>query len=199
MDTGRTGADRDLVLPYPDTGNGCAQNAFVIVFFLAVLSGPAMGLYAWSKTPGCWPILVWFGALGTCCAAMFVQAIVNVVVTARRRARGDGWLHLSSAGFEFHPRSGSLRRFQWCEIDEFVRVESRDDEGGFAAHVGFRLAPQRRRTLRDRIRSALAPCDRDGKKSDGILDGSWNRPIDDAVALMTDWLARSRPVDRANL
>jgi hypothetical protein len=85
-----------------------------------------------------------------------------------------------------------LRDYDWREIDEFVRVESRDDEGGFIAYVGFRFSQQRRRTLRDEIRSALAPCDRDGTKSDGVLDGHWDRPVDDAVALMNDWLTRCR-------
>jgi hypothetical protein len=181
-----------MVLPYPDTGNRVGQNVFVVVFFLGVLSGPAIGLYAWSHAPGCWPLLVWFGVLGACCAGMFVRAIVNIVVTSKRRARGDGWLHLSSTGFDIHPRTGKRRHYRWREFDEFMRVESQDDEGGFAVYVGFRFSPQRRRTFGDDIRSALAPCDRDGTKSDGVLDGAWDRPIDDAVDLMNDWLARSR-------
>jgi hypothetical protein len=192
MDTGRAHADRDLVLPYPDPGNRVAQNVFVVVFFGVVLSGPLIGLYAWSQTSGCWPMLVWFGGLGVGCALVFVRAIVNIVVTARRRARGDGWLHLSGTGFEIHPRTGKLRHYRWCEIDEFMRVESRDEDGGLVAQVGFRFAPQRHRTPRDEIRSALAPCDRDGTKSDGVLDGSWSRSVDDAVDLMNDWLVRSR-------
>jgi hypothetical protein len=112
MDTGRAHADRDLVLPYPDPGNRVAQNVFVVVFFGVVLSGPLIGLYAWWQTSGCWPMLVWFGALGVGCAHMFVRAIVNIVVTGRRRARGDGWLHLSRTGFEVHSRTGKLRRYE---------------------------------------------------------------------------------------
>jgi hypothetical protein len=38
----------NLVLPYPDTGSRVSQNVFVIVFFIGVLSGPVIGLYAWS-------------------------------------------------------------------------------------------------------------------------------------------------------
>lgn len=193
----------DLVLPYPNTGFRIGQNVFVVVFFLGALSGPGIGLYAWSQTAGCWPILVWFAALESACAAIFVRAIVNMIVTARRRARGDGWLHLSGTGFEVHPLTGGLRHYRWSEIESFLRIESRDDEGGFAAYVGFRLSSQRRSARRDRIRSALAPRDCNGTKSDGVLDGSWDRPVDDAVALMNDWLARARTltvdesVDRA--
>jgi hypothetical protein len=187
----------DLVLPYPDTGNRVGQNVFVVVFFVGVLSGPVIGLYAWSQTSECWPVLVWFGALGTGCAATFVQAIVNIIVTASRRARGDGWLHLSSTWFDVHPRTGRLRHYQWCEIDEFRRVESVDDEGGFVTYVGFRLAPQRRRTRQDRIRSAVAPRDRHGTKSDGVLDGAWDRPVEDAVDLMNAWLADCKANRRA--
>jgi hypothetical protein len=180
----------DLVLPYPDTENRFGQNVFVVVLFLGLLSGPVIGLYAWSQSAGCWLALVWFGALGSACAAMFVRAIVYMIVAARRRARGDGWLHLSSAGFEVHPRTGCPRRYRWSDMEVFTRIVSRDDEGGFAVHVGFRLAAQRRRTLFDRLRSVLAPRDCGGTKSDGVLDGTWDRPVDDAVALMNDWLAR---------
>jgi hypothetical protein len=86
------------------------------------------------------------------------------------------WLHLSGTGFQIHPRAGKLRHYRWCEIDEFMRVESQDEDGGLVAQVGFRFAPQRHRTPRDKIRSALAPSDRDGMKSDGVLDGAWNCP-----------------------
>jgi len=189
--------DRDLVLPYPDTGNRVTQNVFAVVFFSVLTSGPLIGVYAWSHLPGCgpaacWPPLVWFGALAVGCIYMLVGAIVRMVVTGRRRARGDGWLHLSSAGFEVHPRTGKLRRFEWREIDEFMLVESRDDENNVFTQVGFRYSPERCRTLGDKLRSVLAPCSRDGMKSDGVVDGSWDRPIDAAVDLMNEWLARDK-------
>jgi hypothetical protein len=188
---------QDLVLPYPDTGNRVGQNVFAVVFFLVPISGPAIGIYAWSHIPGCdpvgcWPALVCFGALGAGCTYMLVGAVVRMVVTARRCARGDGWLHLSSTGFEVHPRTGKLRRYEWREIDEFMLVESRDDEGGLVTQVGFRYSPERRRTRADRLRLVLAPpCGRDGTKSDGVVDGHWARPIGEAVDLMNRWLARS--------
>jgi hypothetical protein len=140
---------QDLVLPYPDTGNRVGQNVFAVVFFIVLISGPLIGIYAWSHVPGygpaaCWPALVWFGALGAGCSYMFGGAVVRMVVTARRCARGDGWLHLSSTGFDVHPRTGKLRRYEWREIDEFMLVESRDDEGGLVTQVGFRYSPERR-------------------------------------------------------
>jgi hypothetical protein len=190
--------DRDLVLPYPDTGNRVGQNVFAVVFFSVLASGPLIGIYAWTHIPGCgpaacWPVLVWFGALGAGCILMLVGAIVRMVVTGRRRARGDGWLHLSSAGFEVHPRTGKLRRYEWRELDEFMLVESRDDENNVFTQVGFRYAPERRRTLRDKLRRVLAPpCSRDGMKADGVVDGHWDRPIDEAVGLMNEWLARDQ-------
>jgi hypothetical protein len=189
---------QDLVLPYPDTGNRVGQNVFAVVFFIVLIGGPLIGIYAWSHVPGygpaaCWPALVWFGALGAGCSYMFGGAVVRMVVTARRCARGDGWLHLSSTGFDVHPRTGKLCRYEWREIDEFMLVESRDDEGGLVTQVGFRYSPERRRTLADKLRLALAPpCGRDGAKSDGVVNGYWACPIDEAVDLMNEWLARYR-------
>jgi hypothetical protein len=190
--------DQDLVLPYPDTGNRIGQNVFAVVFFIVLISGPLIALYAWSHMPGygaaaCWPMLVWFGALGAGCIYMFVRAVVRMVVTARRCARGDGWLHLSSTGFEVHPRTGKLRHHDWREIAEFMLVESRDDENGVLTDVGLRYSPQRHRTVGDKLRFVLAPPrGRDGTKSDGVLNGSWDRPVDEAVDLMNEWLARYR-------
>lgn len=187
---------QDLVLPYPDTGNRVGQNVFAVVLFIVLISGPLIGIYAWSHVPGygpaaCWPALVWFGALGAGCTYMFGGAVVRMVVTARRCARGDGWLHLSSTGFDVHPRTGKLRRYEWREIDEFMLVESRDDEGGLVTQVGFRYSPERRRTLADKLRRVLAPPHgHDGAKSDGVVNGYWDCPIDKAVDLMNEWLAR---------
>jgi len=193
---------QDLVLPYPDTGNRVGQNVFAVVFFIVPIGGPVIGIYAWSQISGCdpaacWPALVWFGALGAGCTYMLVGAVVRMVVTARRCARGEGWLQLSRTGFEVHPRTGKLRRYEWREIDGFTLVESRDDEGGLVTQVGYRYSPERRRTLVDKLRLVLAPCGRDGTKSDGVVDGYWRCPIDEAVDLMNQWLARSRAgVDR---
>jgi hypothetical protein len=70
-------------------------------------------------------------------------------------------------------------------------VESRDDEGGLVTQVGFRYSPERRRTLADKLRRVLAPPHgHDGAKSDGVVNGYWDCPIDKAVDLMNEWLAR---------
>jgi hypothetical protein len=177
--------DQELVLPYSNAGRRAGQIVFVAVFFAVLGAGPLFGMYAWWRAaaggPVCWPPLVWFGALGAANICLGVRGVIAMVVARRRTARGQGWLHLSSTGFEVHTGMRRPRRFQWYEIDSFVLVESLDDEGGVIPHVGLRYSAQRRRTFGGKLR-----------RKSRVIDGHWGRSVDDAVDLMNAWLTRHR-------
>lgn len=49
--------------------------------------------------------------------------------------------------FELHARTDRPRCYEWREIEEFLVVESRDDEDGVVLDVGFRYSPEHRRTV----------------------------------------------------
>ena len=53
----------------------------------------------------------------------------------------------------------------------------------------------RRRTLANKLwRISGPPRDRDGTKVDVVVMGYWDRPLDEAVDLMNEWLARIKAV-----
>jgi len=112
-----------------------------------------------------------------------------------RSARGRWWLRLTSVGFEVNDRLWRPRRYRWSQIDRFALVgdgiqpdaESvprprtfpdvvRDGPVPQVVRVGFRYVPE----LRTRPR----------RIADGYVMGSWDRPFDEAVDLMNEWLAR---------
>jgi hypothetical protein len=176
--------DQDLVLPYANSGCRAGQIAFAAGFFAVLGGGPLFAVYAWWRAaaggPVCWPPLVWFGALAAATISLGVRGVIGMVVVRRRSARGQGWLHLSGTGFEVHTGMRRPRRYEWREIDSFVLVESRDDEGGVIPHVGLRYSAQRR-TFAGKLR-----------RKSRVIDGNWGRSVDDAVDLMNAWLTRHR-------
>ena len=70
--------------------------------------------------------------------------------------------------------------------------------------VGFHCSPGHRRTLANRIfRRISGMCGQDGTRADGLVTGYWDRPFDEAVDLMNEWLTRYKdgprnPAPRAN-
>ncbi len=122
-------------------------------------------------SPGTW-LLVWFAA--------------RVVVLGRRGVRRCWWLRLSSEGFDVNDRIFKPRCYQWRDIDEFMLVDN-------SLRVGFHFSPHRRPSLTRRFTKSMTDLrDRDGKKADGLVMGYWDRPVDEAVDLMNEWLARYR-------
>jgi hypothetical protein len=140
---------------------------------------------------------------------------VRVAVLGGRSASGDWWLRLSRRGFEVNDRLSKPRRYEWHEIDKFMLVATSTDpetavvapaktfaeaaKDGDAGHsalrVGFRYTPlARRRTLANRLWRIMSgpPRDRDGTKADGLVMGYWDRPFDEAVDLMNEWLTRHK-------
>lgn len=130
--------------------------------------------------------------VGTLYTFYFGRWTVRCAFMCWRSSRGGWWLRLSDRGFEVNDRAGKPRRYQWQEIEKFLLVGAYDtEEGTFVGQVGFQYAPGHRLTMAKRLRQRLAPPrDRDDTKSDGIIMGWWDRPFDDAVDLMNDWLTR---------
>jgi len=146
---------------------------------------------------------------------MFGWLTVRVAGIGKRSAHGDWWLRLSSRGFEVNDRLGKPRRYEWREIDKFMLVATSaypeaavvvpaktfaeaakdGDTGHSALRVGFSYSPPgRRRTLANRLWRIMSgpPRDRDGTKADGLVMGYWDRPFNEAVDLMNEWLARHK-------
>lgn len=112
-----------------------------------------------------------------------------------RSARGRWWLRLTSTGFEVNDRPWRPRRYRWSEIDRF-------------ALVGLRIQPEREdvprpTTFTDVVRDGAPPQivrvgfryvpelrTRPRRQADGYVMGWWDRPFDEAVDLMNEWLAR---------
>lgn len=118
--------------------------------------------------------LGWLIFLGLASALTFGPFAARSLAMGCRSVRGTWWLRLTSDGFEVNDRLFAPRRHAWADIDEFILVNG--------VTVGFRYVPARRRRLRKR------------RRLDGAIMGYWDRPFDEAVALMNCWLARYRPL-----
>ena len=185
---------QQLMLYYPDQDYRFA-GAFLLAMFTALsLFVLFLGVMAWEVT-GCWALGVYPFAIGSMSTWIFGRATVRFAVTGRRGARRDWWLRLSSTGFEVNDRLAKPRRHEWREIDKFLLVASREefDDGSFRVihRVGFRYTPERRRRIATkRWTIKRPPRDRNGTTADGFVMDYWDRPLDDAVDLMNEWLAR---------
>ena len=132
---------------------------------------------------------------------------VRIAVISRRSGRGDWWLRLSGSGFEVNDRILRPRRYQWGDIERFMLVApSAEIEHAVLAppisfaeafkdgvalpvfRVGFALSTGRQRPLSRKLFADF--CGRDGTRADGTVMGYWDRPFDEAVALMNEWRSR---------
>jgi hypothetical protein len=130
-----------------------------------------------------------------------------------RAVRGQWWLRLSTRGFEVNSRLLRPRRYEWGDVDKFMLVttapnpedavlapaktfgQAIGEDGGAPPSliVGFRYSARRRRTRTIKfLRATRGLRGLDGTKPDEIVMGWWDRPFDEAVDLMNDWLARYR-------
>ena len=156
-----------------------------------------LAVYSWFHLPGgvpvCWLPVVVLGLFIAGIGWLFVRVALRWALIRRRRANGDGWLRLSGTGFEVHGRWCKPRRYELGDIDEFMLVESRDDEGGVVVQVGLRFSPEHRLGLANkRVLCWVARDPRDPTRADVCLDGYWDGPLDEVVDLLNGWLARSR-------
>lgn len=134
--------------------------------------------------------------------------LVRCAVHFMRKVRRSWWLRLSARGFEVNDRVFKARRYGWHEIDTFMLVapvgqvaDAVVAPGKTAAEVvkdggtqypvfrvGFHCSPGQRRALSSKLASGFHS--RDGTKADGLVMGYWDRPFDEAVDLMNEWLTR---------
>ena len=142
---------------------------------------------------------------------MVAWLVVLSAVHCLRKARRARWLRLSSSGFEVNDRLFKPRRYHWHEIGKFMLVAPSPHiedavvapaktfaeafrDGGTqypVFRVGFHCSPGHRRTLANRIfRRISGMCGQDGTRADGLVTGYWDRPFDEAVDLMNEWLTR---------
>jgi hypothetical protein len=187
----------DLVLDYPYSRHGLGKGVCFGLSALILIGGPMLAVYGWFHLPGgvpvCWLPVVLLGLFIAGIGWLFGRAARRWALIRRRRANGDGWLRLSRSGFELHGRWCKPRRYEWHDIDEFMLVESRDDEGDVVELVGLRFSPEHRVALaNNRLLPWARACNRDEAGADLHLDGYWDAPLEELVDLLNGWLARSR-------
>ena len=202
-----TGRDPELLVPFTGGAGGvgcgavalglltivCGWMAFNALNQLLIFAGLALvpSLEDPSASgPGVAFMFVLF-SLGTWVLGWLTA---HLVVRSWRIARGGWWLRLSSTGFELNSRLGKPHRYEWREIDKFMLVaQSQHDDSDVCGLVGFQLTPEHPRTYwHNRIRRMFS--DREGTRADGLIMGYWDRPFDEAVDLMNEWLTRHRAV-----
>ena len=136
--------------------------------------------------------------------------IARIVAHWWRRVRNAWWLRLSREGFEVNDRLFVPRRYRWHEIDKFMLVvagghvedavlepqktyaEAFQDGATYTppTMVGFRYSPGGGRRRSPASRLFFQASSLDGTRADGSVMGYWDRPFDQAVDLMNEWLAR---------
>jgi hypothetical protein len=194
-------------LNYTDV-DGRLVRIFLPVFFGAFAAGGLWFLYLLVVYPPSNPLAA--AVIGLVVIAViwsFGWLSARIGVIAWRCGRGDWWLRLSSNGFEVNDRIFTPRRYGWRDIEKFMLVApSQQIEHAVLApavsfadglkdgappplfRVGFALSTGHRRSLFRRLFADFSG--RDGTKADGTVMGYWDRPFDEAVALMNEWRSR---------
>jgi hypothetical protein len=200
--------DERLVLYHTDV-DGRFVRVFLPVLFGVFAAGGLWLLFLWvTALPTATAHVVVVGLVLCPGTLLFSWLSVRLTAAAWRSGRGDWWLRLSSKGFEVNDRTFTPRRYEWREIDKFMLVapsaqvdraavapaktfaQALKDGGAQspAFRVGFRCSPGHRRSPATRLFSDVRG--RDGTKADGLIIGYWDRPFDEAVDLMNEWLTR---------
>ena len=186
---------------------------FLAVNQILVFMGLGLTGLPFEDPSATWPPVVGVGLLMAVGVWLFGWLTVRVGLASYRSVRGSWWLRLSPTGFAVNDRLGRPRRYQWREIDKFMLVaplaEIHDAvlaPGQTFAEVirdgtpqrpglivGFHyLPPGRRRRLLSKLNGSV--YDREGTQADGLVMGYWDRPFDEAVDLMNEWLARYKAI-----
>jgi hypothetical protein len=208
--------DQELVLHYSDV-DGRFGRIFWVFFFgglaavgLMMLSSLVVDRENAFDEVG--PLgIVGLAVVGSTNTLMFGPIAVRMAVVGRRSVRGAWWLRLSSTGFEVNDRLVKPRRYDWRDIDKFMLVAPSADiadavvapgktgaevftHGGTqnpVLRVGFHWSSGHRATLANKLFASMSGLrGRDGTKSHGLVMGYWDRPFDEAVDLMNEWLTR---------
>ena len=164
-----------LRVNYPRLQNAVGA-LFINVLFLG-MGVAVLGLAYKSWEAGVYGPAVFLVIVGVPNSIWLLGRVINHVVAWVRGVRGAWWLRLSTTGFTVHDRLFLLpRRYKWCEIGSFEVARPT-----FADRVALHYSPECHR-FRPRRRT----------KPDGYVVGHWDRPPDEAVELMTEWLTRYR-------
>lgn len=155
-----------------------AVGALLIYLTLLGLCVGMLGVAYKSWVLGIYVPAVYISIVAGINLVIFVPKVVKLCAAWVRGVRDAWWLRLSTTGFAINDRVfGPARRHKWCEIQSFELVPRTGADG----RVGFRYSPECHR-FRPRRRS----------KPDGYVGDHWDRPVDEAVELMTEWLTRYR-------
>lgn len=201
----------ELRLHYTDV-DGLVGRIFLPAFFGAFAAAGVWFLYLLAAYPPSVPAGAALGGIVLVAITwLFGWLAVRLAVMAWRSGRGSWWLHLSSSGFEVNDRIFRPRRCEWRDVDTFMLVSPSGqfeqavlapgttfaeavragDHQPPALQVGYSLSPGHRPSLARRLFADFRGSD--GTKANGILMGFWDRPFDEAVELMNEWLARYKP------
>jgi hypothetical protein len=165
-----------LRVRYPKLVSPLFATIFHTVFVGAGLAFVAAAFKVWDM--GIYGPAVWLWIVGGFVTPMFIRNVIRHLAAWVRSVRGAWWLRLSTTGFEVNDRLlGAPHRHKWCEIDSFVLAR----KSGAGECVGYRYSRECHR---------FRP--RRGTKPDGFIIGHWDRPPEQAVDLMADWLTRYR-------
>ena len=200
----------ELRLHYTDK-DGRLVRIFVSLTFGAIAAGTLWPLFPWVVNLSSAPLpVVILGLALMPVAWLLTWLALRLTVLSLRSGRGGWWLRLDSKGFEVNDRLLRPRRYGWREIDKFMLVApSGQVEHAVVApgstfaeaakntaaqpspmSVGFSYAPGHRRAFGVHFSGGLRS--RDGTRADGVIMGFWDRPFDEAVDLMNEWLKRYR-------
>jgi len=200
--------DQELVLYYTDV-DGRFIRIFLPVLFGVFATGGLWLQFLWvTELPSATVPVIAVGLILCPGTLLFSWLTIRLAAAAWRSGRGDWWLRLSGKCFEVNDRIFTPQRYEWHEIDKFMLVapsahiehavvapgktfvEAFRDGGtqSPAFRVGFHCSPGHRRKLASKLFSGLRG--RDGTRVDGLVMGYWDRPFDEAVDLMNEWLAR---------
>ena len=174
-----------LVVRYPKQEHAMGAT-FIWAMFLGMgLAMIAVGVKVSEEIGICGPAL-YILPVGTLSAVTSARSLIKHVMAWVRSVRGAWWLRLSINGFQVNDRLRRPRRYLWRDIDSFELVEKlqhyEDGSSGVLQRVGFHYSSKHRRLLHRR------------SKPDGFVMGYWDRPPDEAVALMNEWLTRYKAV-----
>ena len=151
-----------------------------------------------------------------CGAPLMALVSARILTPWWRITRGAWWLRLTASGLEINDRLGRPKRYQWRDFERFVLVPSPTDLGSaelapqltYAEKVayarqhsaspipgglvpGFQLVPHYPRNCLQKRRNRLYRTV-EGPTPDGFVSEFWDRPYDQAVDLLNEWLTRYR-------
>lgn len=218
--TGAGDGSDELLIPYPgtDARHGMLFGGSLAAAFAAGSVG--ILIVMWRNSTGSHEDWAWgvpVTVFVICGAALTALLSAHILTPWWRITRGAWWLRLSASGLEINERLGRPQRYQWRDFERFFLVPTPADLDStelaprltfsekFAQginYVGppvllvglvpaFQLVPTYPRNFWHKRRNHLYRTF-DGPTPDGFVVEYWDRPFDQAVDLLNEWLIRHR-------